>query len=276
MPNDLNWAGNCRGQIIDYALWAAESGAIAVNITARIDECWQPSDQGDAWFNYCEHDYVADGAIWIVKKDGNLNQRQVEALMKHCNWDGDLASIDEHRWEPTPCSFTTTEETYKDKARCRISWLNAYDAIPGVGGNVSPEKVQELCNRYGSSFRALAGNLARNAIPPVTKAPLPKGPIGARRPPKDAPPYPDPNLDPPTVEASEIPFDGGPPESPVDPQIQLGAPTSGSQEAFWRAQLANKGESLAAIEQAVDGDPCLNMDARKRLWTLIEHRKGQG
>jgi hypothetical protein len=78
------------------------------------------------------------------------------------------------------------------------------------------------------------------------------------------------------VEASEIPFDGGPPESPVDPQIQLGAPTSGSQEAFWRAQLANKGESLAAIEQAVDGDPCLNMDARKRLWTLIEHRKGQG
>ncbi len=276
MPNDLNWAGNCRGQITDYSLWVAESGAMAVNITARIDECWNNTD----WQDYREREYAAAGSIWLVKKDGTLNQSQAEALMKYAGWDGNLQSIYDHAWEPKSCSFTTSEETYKGVARCRISWINAYDTIPGQGGNVTPEKLREFQNRYGSPLRAIARNLARNAAPPPAKAPTPSGPTGARRPTKNTPVYPDPNLMPP--EDPSVPFESGPTEPPVDPQAEANEkfdeavePTAEQAEGVWRAELLKAKPSATEYERIRNGmaaDPFLTEASQRRVQLLMDHR----
>lgn len=179
MPKPLNWAGNCRGQILEYGLAEMDSGATAVNITARVDEYWDAADKG--WKDCRAEMFETEGAIWIIKKDGKINQSQAESLMQHAGWDGKPTSIENGSWKPTPCSFVVNEDTYKDESRFRISWLNDYDREPGASGNVSPERARELETQYGSQLRALAGNVARNDVPPPEgkpSAPTPAAPVG--------------------------------------------------------------------------------------------------
>ena len=170
MTKPLEWAGSCRGQIIEYGLAKMDSGATAVNITARVDEYWDTEEKAwkDCRTNESDKaiELEAEGAIWIIKKDGKINQSQAESLMQHADWDGKPTSIQNGSWKPTPCSFVVNKDTYKDESRFRISWLNDYNREPGASGNVSPEQAQELESQYGSQLRALAGNVARNDVPP--------------------------------------------------------------------------------------------------------------
>ena len=179
MSEPLKWAGTCRGQIIEYGLAEMDSGATAVNIVARVDEYW---DTGDSSWKDCRTGKLeTEGAIWIIKKDGKLNQSQVESLVQCADWDGDIKSIENGNWKPTPCSFVVNKDTHKDESRFRVSWLNDYDREPGASGHVSPERAQELQTQYGSELRALAGNVARNNVsPPEGKpsAPSPMPPQG--------------------------------------------------------------------------------------------------
>ncbi len=170
MSEDLEWAGTARGTILEYGLSQVESGAVAVNLVAKVDECWDAD--ANAWVDYRSHDYRVRGDIWIVKKDGKPNQAQAQALIDFAGWDGSLEAITNGTWQPTPCSFVINEDTYKDVTRYRVSWLNAYDRTPGAIGNMTPDKVKVLQAQYGPQFRALAGNAKRAAAAPPTSKPI--------------------------------------------------------------------------------------------------------
>ena len=177
----MNWAGNARGRITEFGVFEADSGAVAISIKAAID----------AYFNIDTGKWTDCAADRFEEiESGNILNRQdkrrrlisksVESLCQYAGWNGDLTSIVNGTWQPTPCSFVLNEEEYKGVKQFKISFLNAYDRIPGNVGNVTTEKAKALQDRFGASFRASAGNVQRNAAPPASKPPAPK-PSGPKR-----------------------------------------------------------------------------------------------
>ena len=180
MGRELQWTGHARGLITKFGLREAKSGALAIFVVAQIHDCWDMEQE--AWMDYREREYEVSGDIWIVKKDCTADQRKVEALVQYAGWDGELTSVVEGTWKPTPCAFTVEEEKYKDVTRYRIGFINGYDWTPGAVGNVTPEKAKALQAKYGSQFRALAGNAKRASIPPAPPISKPSVPPPAESP----------------------------------------------------------------------------------------------
>jgi hypothetical protein len=162
MPNQLTQAGNFRGRVVSYGLNSADSGAKSVYLTVVIEEIYHENQ----WWDWRKEELEVGGDIWIIKKDGSLNERQVRALIDCAGWDGSLVSIAEGLWQPKPIQVVVNEDTYNDETRYRINWINEYDRVPG-GGNVSASDAKALQQKYGSQLRALAGNAKRNSTQPT-------------------------------------------------------------------------------------------------------------
>jgi hypothetical protein len=170
MPNELEWSGTCRGQITEYALAEMKTGAVAINLTARVTEYWD--EETGEWKDCSTGDLETGGPVWIILKNGNINQPAAESLMKHAGWDGDLTSIENQRWEPTPCAFVVKIDNYNDEVRYRIGYINAFEAIPSGGSTaVSVDRITALQAQYGPQLRALAGSIEMNATPPPAAPP---------------------------------------------------------------------------------------------------------
>jgi|WetSurMetagenome_2_1015567.scaffolds.fasta_scaffold94728_3 hypothetical protein len=174
MSQPINQEGAFRGLITEYALFEPKSGAVGLNIKAAIHEAWDEENQ--AWGDWREFEVEAEGCIWIIKKDGSINEEGAESVVKFSGWNGDLATVTDGTWKPRACAFTVKKDVYKDQTRFRIAYVNDPERIPGGMGNVSPERAKELSMKYGSQFRALAGNAARNATTPAGKPKLPAKP----------------------------------------------------------------------------------------------------
>jgi len=165
-PVEVNQAGTYRGRITEYSFYAAKSGAVAINITARVHEIWG-EDEGD-WLRYPDDaEVIARGAIWIIKKDSTLHAAQVEALCQHCAWDGSLDSIGAQTWRPSACSFVVEEDDYNNASRFRVAWINAWNAAPGgkTQSNIDAEGIKALALKHSSALKAIAANAKRNAAP---------------------------------------------------------------------------------------------------------------
>lgn len=169
MAQQLNQAGTFRGNIIDHGLFEAESGAVGVNLKFQILEAWDADAQ--AWTDWAEYDVECDGCVWVVKKDGTVNQAQSQSLMKAAGWNGDLASIGTAAWECKPCAVVVNKDEYKGDVRYRIAFVNEFDRTPGGVGNCDPEKAKALQAKYGSQFRALAGSVNANKQAPAANKP---------------------------------------------------------------------------------------------------------
>jgi hypothetical protein len=165
-----------RCRITDYGLEEAESGSVAVNFTAHLTEIWNADAK--VWEPWEEFQMEAPGAVWIIKKDGTANEKACESLMKNCGWDGSLSSVVNKTWELTPFQGEVKADTYKNVTRYRIEWLAPFGATPGAGAmnTVDDSKLKSLEAKYGSSLRALAGNVNRNKASGGTKPPAPPPP----------------------------------------------------------------------------------------------------
>jgi hypothetical protein len=161
--------GTFQAEIESFGLKEMESGSIAISIRANLTACWS----GEGWDSWSEYMMDAQGDLWIVKKDGTLNSPQVEALMKHAGWDGNLESIINETWKPTPCQVVVQKDSYKGVDRYKIGFINDLNRTPGAMSNVDAAKAKELQARYGAQLRALAGNAVRNNAAPAGKPSAP-------------------------------------------------------------------------------------------------------
>jgi hypothetical protein len=185
MVQELNWAGVARGKIVEYGSTSAESGAVSINVKCDVEEYFDPNTS--EWVDVREQAFQSEGRIWIVKKDGTINQTQAQAVMAYAGWSGDIIDIHNNSWVPTPVSFTINLDKGRDGTteRYRISWLNDYNRTPGKLGTLNEEKARELQEQYGAQFRALAGNIQQAKAPPP--AGKPKAPPPPQSKPKQAP-----------------------------------------------------------------------------------------
>jgi hypothetical protein len=163
--------GHFRCDVLDYGLKEMESGAVSVALHVLLTEMWD----GENWQPWREYGMEAFGDIWIIKKDGVLNDRQAKALMQYAGWDASLTSLSEATWKPTACQVEIGHQKYKDEDQYKINWLNDFNRTPGAGAlsNVDGDKVKSLEARFGSPLRALQGNVKRNAAPANGSKPTP-------------------------------------------------------------------------------------------------------
>lgn len=176
MGNKIDRTGIFRAEIVEYGLREMESQAVAVAVRAKILEAWNP--EKETWDDWQQYEVEATGLIWVVKKNGSMNQNQAEALMKHCAWDGSFNSIYDKTWRPTPCQIVVTRDDYKDQERFRISWINDFDRTPGVS-NIDEDQVRQLQVQHSASLRAMAANVRRNAPVPEGRPPAPPDEVEA-------------------------------------------------------------------------------------------------
>lgn len=192
MPVEIDRPGDFRASVQEYGLFNAESGSVAVNMKFNILE-WYNTETGE-WDDWREYDFGVSGSFWIIKKPkegqtrGDLNDRQIDALVKHCGWNAQLRGISEGTWEPTDCRVSVQKDDYQSKKLgCDVfkaSFINAFDSTPGGSmGNVSAEEVGALDAQWGSKLRALASNAkatqkpAGKPAPPTKKAPPKQAPV---------------------------------------------------------------------------------------------------
>lgn len=165
MSQELNQTGDFRGEICSYKLQEYKSGAVAIAVLVDIHDAWNSETQ--EWNDWREHYLQVPGYLFVIKKNGTLNDVQVAALVSHVGWDGNLESITAQTWQPTRCQFSVTANTYEGDVSYRIAWINAYDSRPGTS-SIDPTRSKELQNKFGSQLRAVAGNAVRNSLTPAT------------------------------------------------------------------------------------------------------------
>ncbi len=179
---DVDRIGNFRARIIEFGLKkASESESVAVALTVHLTEMWDADTE--TWQKWDVYMMTAIGDMWIIKKDGTLNNRACESLVRCAGWDGTLESIAEKTWEPVDCQVKIGTDTYKGTTRFRIDFLNSFDSIPGKFEELAADKVQNLSQRFGSAIRAIAGTARANSTPAPNgkpakpkKAPAPPAP----------------------------------------------------------------------------------------------------
>lgn len=191
--------GDFRAEILEYGLQKADSGAVGVRMCFRLTAMWNTESQ--QWDDWSQWNVVAWGSQWIIKKDQKVNTRTVESLSRNCGWDGSLGSIVNNTWEPTPCQVSVKAEEYEGNTSHRVAFVNPFDRIPGANvGNVDIDGLKALEQQFGSSLRAVVGNVKRNTAPPQA--------VNSKSGPK-APPKPTQAMEtvPPAAnEQDEIPF----------------------------------------------------------------------
>jgi hypothetical protein len=164
-------AGNFRASIVDYGLVEEQSGAIAISIQVKLLEIWNADAQ--EWQGWAEYNMEAHGKIYVIKKDKTVNKGQAEALMKYAGWDGLFDTIANHQWEVAPFSCNIEEDTYQDKTRFKIGFINDYNRTPGAFSNVNSDKARELQSQFGAGLRAIAGTIKRGSTPTNGAPPSP-------------------------------------------------------------------------------------------------------
>lgn len=169
--------GSFRAEITEFGIKQFDSGAVGVSIRARLTEWYSITEA--KWYPWNDYETEAEGTIFIVKKDNTVNQLGADSLIKYAGWDGNIESITNGTWQPTPCQVAIKREEYKQQAQMRIAFINDWHRTPGGMSNVSPEDAKAMQVRFGAQFRALVGNAQRNNMPatgrPATPPPAPAG-----------------------------------------------------------------------------------------------------
>lgn len=172
----LETEGNFRVRCMKYSLFKADSGSVAVNMNFEVLEGYD--DEQGTWYDWRGEEIAVEGSFWIIKKDGTINERQVESLVAHCGWDGTMSQITDGKWTPEDCQVNVKKEVYKNQPRWKASFINGYDSIPGAGGgaSMSAEEASQIEDAFGAGLRAAAANAKSK------KAPAGRPPSPAKRP----------------------------------------------------------------------------------------------
>lgn len=220
----LDKEGVYRAWPISWALQEStkdESKSVAVAIRFVVHQMWHGKDVG--WSQPYPAGWFCDGHVWIVKKDGSLNQGAIANLQKCGLWDGDFDKF----MQPPPNYFVHIDvgsEQYEGKLRYRANWVNPDADEPSVRGGfqpTNPDLVQSLRQRFQPQTKAIAGGQRTGAPPPPPAAPAPA--ITTPQPPQQPQAAPQAAPQPPAVGGGQprptaAPTQQAPAQAPQAPQ----------------------------------------------------------
>jgi len=168
----MNWidrAGIFRGVPIEVGMEASErSPSIGLRIVMSVKECL--NQQTNEWDDWDSYDVRASGTLWIIKKDGSINEMSAEMARDVLGWDGNLDAPDVGVLNP--CQFSVNQEDYNGTARFKIGFLNQWDYVPGHK-IIDPDRLVAIKNQHGSKLRAFFGQKSSGVKAPAGRPPSP-------------------------------------------------------------------------------------------------------
>ena len=151
--------------------------------------------QPDGSFAACEGQHITSWQ-YMECKNGSLNTFTIDALKAAFGWDGadPFWLSDDPKYSSAanvaalstkPVQITCEFETFEEKERLKVQWLNPYGSTSGGGVTRADDATaQAIKNRLGARFRANAGGTSVQTpkpagaptAPPAAKAPAPTVP----------------------------------------------------------------------------------------------------
>lgn len=144
------------------------SVSIKFEVTAQLE--------GQEWKDWSEYGpYSVIGWYHVIGKDGGVNQKTVDQLVKSFGWNGDLSAFlgDAPDVLGKVVQFTVEENNYNGKTSYRAGWMNPEDYAPQSRA-LDADSVKKLNTQAGSLLRAAAA--AAKAGSPASTAPKTKAP----------------------------------------------------------------------------------------------------
>jgi hypothetical protein len=158
---------------------------VAIAIRFGIVHRWHPNEK--QWSQDYPPGFYTEARVWVVKKDGSLNDASVANLQACKLWDGDWDKLA----GPPPSVFVhldVDQETYEGKVRWRANWVNPDADEPRAGGfsPVDQSLLASLKQRFQGGTRAIAGGARGGQAPapppmptPAVQPPLQPAVVGA-------------------------------------------------------------------------------------------------
>lgn len=186
----LNREGHFKARILEAGVSETGSNQL-VTFVARfaIDQEYYPNDA--QWYDVSNEGAEITGYFYLEKKDGSLNTRAIESLCEALGWDGrDVFWLQDTDLGDRLVQLTIAMETYENKTRPKVRWINHEDAEPTSGVKRADGTARTaIANRLSGKLRANAGGTPRPAPAPTSSKPKPPAPKTPAKPPApDTPP----------------------------------------------------------------------------------------
>lgn len=155
------------------------SSTVGIDLTYAIEEMLSPSNEWEDWRQY---EVFARGTLWIIKKDGTINNVAAETARDVLGWNGDIDNIGPDSFKPA--QVVVKIDQYKDQTRYRIAFFNPFNSL-GPAKRLDDNAIRSIKTQHGSKLRAFFGS-----APKPSTAPKPAGKPMAPPAAKSAPPAP--------------------------------------------------------------------------------------
>lgn len=135
------------------------------------------------WCDIEEEGAEITGYHYLQKRDSSVNENTVRQLREaFSDWNGqDVFWLEEADIDGVLVQLTIGMETYDNKTRPKVKWINNEDAEPtqGVRRSNAAQRTA-IKNAFNSKLRATSGGVSRSTpAPKASKPPAPKAPPAA-------------------------------------------------------------------------------------------------
>lgn len=165
--------GRFKAFPIEWGIDSKDSGAVQLAMKFAISQYLNP--ETNQWDDWSEFGMEETGFFNLIKKDGNVNDKQVASLIEALGWDGaGFKSLQEGDWSQKCVQVTVQlerSEAYGDKLR--ISWINPENWEGFELKKLDSAAIKALDGRLGGKLRAIAPKAAAPAKP-AARPPAPR------------------------------------------------------------------------------------------------------
>jgi len=175
MPySDCDRPGRYKARIIGTGILPSQkTNAVSVSLRLHLTEFLDPEEK--IWIPWAEYKQSIFSSNFITKKDGSPNEKIIENLCEVLGWSGKLDDFNNPEIEWPKVSVVIESEEYGGEDILKVKWLNRYASeFSGTYSKISPGDLNEIEGRLGATFRAIAGNVARNSGKKLPAAEVPQ------------------------------------------------------------------------------------------------------
>lgn len=150
-------AGTFRAEIIQAYPQAAQSGSWGIYLCVGLTEKLEGAEW-EAWEEFCQY---SQGAVWIIKKDGTVNEKPSASFAEATGYAGQTDSQQiAAALVGKKVQVSVKADEYNGNVSYKVNWVSPYES---EGGG-------EIDDKQKSTLRAFFGSNA----PPPPKAPAPE------------------------------------------------------------------------------------------------------
>lgn len=167
MPVPLDRPGRfrCLGGAQYWLRDSKSSSSVAVVFAFEISAWLDPTT--GKWVDWMPYEQAIEGELYVIKTDGSVNQRALQTMRDVLGWNGDFTVLEQPgAWNTSPCQIEVENETYNNRTRLRVKWINPHD-WDGGGRRAEAGLASRLAAQHGAAVRAMFGGSPAASPPPA-------------------------------------------------------------------------------------------------------------